>query len=373
MEVMFLLLLGLSIYPYGIYPLAVYVMSRLFSHSWHKGDTTPPVTIVISVYNEEKGIGEKIKNTLSLEYPKELLEILVISDGSTDKTNEIVSDFKDPRLILRFFSERSGKTACLNRVVPDARGDIILFTDANSIFPSDVLFKLVRNFYDRDVGSVTGWTKYIEEGKKKDTTGIYSWLEMQTKHWESLISSCVGADGAIFAIRKSLYKPLDAQDINDFVIPLHVIRQGKRVVLDPEIFCFENLSKGQGDEFRRQTRITNRTLRAILRYPGFLNPFSYGTFSFFLLSHKLLRFLVPFFVAGAFIVNLLLLNNSMMYVGFLFIQVLLLGLGLVNLMGKLEGRLANLCKFFLITLFAQFTGWIRRFRGISDTMWTPQR
>ena len=373
METLFFTFLILSAYPYLIYPAVVFTMSKLSYHPWKKGNSFPRVTLVISVYNEERVIEEKIKNARALEYPGGLLEVIVISDGSSDRTNEIVSMFNDSRLVLKVFPKRSGKTACLNRVVPEAKGDIILFTDANSLFPSDVLSKLVSNFSDKNVGLVTGWTKYVRTADSEETTGIYSRLEMQTKYWESLISSCVGADGAIFAIRKELHRPLDDQDINDFVIPLHVISQGKRVVLDPNVYCFEAPSKGEGSEYRRQARITNRTLRAILKHPRFLNPFFYGPFSFFLLSHKLLRFSVPFFAGGAFLVNLFLLNVSAIYVGLFLIQLLFISLGLVNLMGKLEGRLTNLCKFFLITLLAQFSGWIRRFRGISDTMWTPQR
>jgi cellulose synthase/poly-beta-1,6-N-acetylglucosamine synthase-like glycosyltransferase len=373
METLFFTFLILSAYPYLIYPAVVFIMSKLFSHPWKMGDSFPPVTLIISVYNEEQVIGEKVKNTLSLEYPEGLLEIIVISDGSNDRTNEIVSTFNDSRLVLKAFPERSGKTACLNRVIPETKGDIILFTDANSMLSSNVLLRLVKIFSDENVGLVTGWTKYAQVGEDKETTDVYSKLEEMTKYWESLISSCVGADGAIFAIRREVYKPLEEQDINDFVIPLDVISQGKRVVLDPEIYCFEESSKGESEEFQRQTRITNRTLRAILKHPRFLNPFSYGFFSFFLLSHKLLRFLVPFFVMGAFLTNLFLLKVSSFYIGLIFIQLLFLSLGLANLVGKADGRVANICKFFLITLLAQFLGWIRRFRGISDTMWTPQR
>lgn len=372
MEGFFFLLLFFSVYPYAIYPGIIFIVSRLFVNSWQQDELTSKVTLIISVYNEEELIEKKIRNALALEYPGGLLEIIVVSDGSNDRTNEIVSGFNDSRLILKAFSERSGKTACLNRVVPEAKGDIILFTDVNSIFPLDVLSKLVRNFSDDKVGLVTGWTKYVQPGKGDETTSLYSKIEKMTKYWEGLISSCVGADGAIFAVRKILYKRLEEQDINDFVTPLDVILQGKRVVLDPEIYCFEASSEG-GDEFRRQARITNRTLRAILGNPKFLNPFSYGSFSFFLFSHKLLRFLVPFFIAGAFFVNLFLLKASPIYVGFMIIQILLLSLGLANIAGKLRGRLTNICKFFLITLYAQFIGWTRMVRGISDTTWTPRR
>ncbi len=373
METLFFILLFLSVYPYGIYPAVVYIMSRLLNNPWRKGNIARPLTILISVYNEEKVIGEKIKNTLSLEYPKELLEIIVISDGSTDKTNEIVSGFQTSRLVLKAFPERSGKTHCLNRVIPETKGEIILFTDANSTFRPDVLPKLVGNFPDENVGLVTGWTKYVQPGNEEEATSIYSRLEKMTKYWESRISSCVGADGAIFAIRKALYRPLDEEDINDFVIPLQVISQKKRVVFDPKVYCLEESSVEESDEFSRQARITNRTLRALVRNARFLNPFSYGMFSFFLLSHKLVKFLVPFLIMGVFLSTLLLSQGSLFYTGFLLIQILLVILGLASLKGKVRGKLTDISKLLLITLAGQFIGWTRMFRGKSDKMWIPRR
>lgn len=373
MEIIFFSLLFLSIYSYSVYPAVVYILSRLLVNSWHKRDITPQTTIIISVYNEETVIGEKVKNTLSLGYPEESLEIIVISDGSSDRTNEIVSQFKDSRLVLKAFSERAGKTACLNRVVPVAKGDIILFTDANSIFPSDMLAKMVGNFSDDQVGLVTGWTKYSIPGETEKAAGIYSRLEMLTKYYESMVSSSVGADGAVFAVRKSLYKPLLEQDINDFVIPLHVISQNRRVVLDPEVFCFEEPAQGLKKEYQRQVRITNRTLSAIRRNLSFLNPFRFGFFSFFLFSHKVLRFLVPFFLLGAFLTNLLLLSVSSFYLVLFIFQVLFLVLLLSAFLLGIEERFLSFCKYFFLTLSAQMVGWKRMVSGTLDTTWTPQR
>jgi cellulose synthase/poly-beta-1,6-N-acetylglucosamine synthase-like glycosyltransferase len=297
----------------------------------------------------------------------------VSSDGSTDRTNDIVSGIEDSRLVLRAFSERSGKTACLNRVVPHAKGDVVLFTDANSMLPSDLLVKLIRNFASPDVGVVTGWTKYRSHEGEDETTGVYSKLEMWTKHAESLISSCVGADGAIFAIRKPLYRPLEEHDINDFVIPLHVIRQGKRMVMDPEVFCYEEPSEEAGKEYRRQVRITTRTLGAISRNLEFMHPLRFGSFSLFLVSHKIVRFLVPFFLIGTFVTNLFLLNKSIFYIVTLSGQIVILLMGLFSIIGIYNGRLASVIKFFLITVSAQFVGWFRMLLGTSDTIWTPQR
>ena len=325
------------------------------------------------MFNEEKVVAQKIQNTLDLDYPEEKLEILIISDGSTDRTVDVTRGFHDGRVVLKAHRERAGKTACLNRAVPEARGDIILFTDANSMFPGDILVKLVRNFADPEVGLVTGWTRYGEVDQAEDTTGIYSRFEKWTKIQESHVSSCVGADGAVFAIRKELFRTLRADDINDFVIPLNIIRQGKRVVMDPEVYCFEKSTDEAGKEYQRQVRITNRTLNAIRRNLEFLNPFRYGSFAYFLVSHKIMRFLVPFFLIATLGTNLMLLGTSHLYSFTLGCQLAALAVALSGVLGFTSGKITNIAKYFLVTMLAQLTAWVRTFAGISDTLWTPQR
>jgi len=373
LEAGFFLFLFLSLYSYGIYPLLLFLFAKIMRTNWKSGEIKPKISIIISAYNEEEVIQEKIKNTLELEYPPEKLEIIISSDGSRDRTNQMVADVGDPRIVLRAFPERAGKTACLNRVVPEAQGEIVVFTDANSMFPSDVLLKLVRNFSDKNVGLVTGWSKYVRKGGGEESTGIYSRFEMWTKHKECLISSCVGADGAIFSIRKNLFRLLRDDDINDFVIPLQVIKQDKRSIMDPGVYCFEEPSQGASGEYHRQVRISTRTLGAIRRNIGFLNPFKYGSVSFFLISHKLMRFLVPFFLIGTFGVNLLLLGDSYFFLVTLAGQVLFFLIGVFSILEIFKGKLGGFIKFFLITITAQFIGWFRMLTGATDTVWTSQR
>lgn len=373
MATSFFVLLFLTVYPYFLFPLVMIVLSRSIGKSWARSNSKQRMSVIISVYNEEGVIREKIENTLKLNYPAELLEILVVSDGSTDQTNQIVSTFEAPRIRLAAFSERKGKTACLNQVVPDAMGDIIVFTDANSMFPADALQKFSRNFSCEEIGLVTGWTKYRKPGGNEESVGLYARLEMVTKQAESLISSCVGADGAVFAIRKCLYRPLQDNDINDFVIPLNVIGQGKRVVLDRELFCIEQPGDNESKEFRRQVRITNRTLGAIGRNIRFLNPFTFGSFAFFLLSHKVLRFLVPFSFLGTLMISILLANDSTFYTVFAIIQLLFICSGFAGIFKISNNRLAQLCSFFLLTISAQLIGWLRWASGKADVMWKPVR
>lgn len=373
MEIAFLVLVGLSLYSYLLFPLILIAVSRFSQKVWEKRDIRPVVSVVISVYNEEKTIAQKLENTLALDYPKDRLEIMVVSDGSTDGTERIVSAVGDSRIVLKAFRRRSGKTACLNRTLPDARGEIVFFTDANSMFPRDTLLRLVRNFADPNVGLLTGWTRYGKVDQSEDTTGVYSRFEKWTKLRESNISSCVGADGAVFAIRKELYRVLQEHDINDFVIPLNVIGQGKRVVMDADVYCFEQASSAPGKEYRRQVRITTRTLGAIRRNLEFLNPIRYGWFSFFLISHKIMRFLVPFFLLASFGTNLVLLGRSYFYSLTLGAQLAVLAVGASNAVGFTRGKIGDIVKFFLVTLLAQLNAWFRTFAGKSDTMWTPQR
>ena len=373
LELSFYLLLLLSLYPYLLYPLVVCVWAKMAGRRHQAGDCQPHISVVISVYNEERVIREKIDNSLQLIYPEHLLEILVVSDGSTDRTNEIAGSVGTSRVTLKAFPERKGKTACLNRTVPEALGDIIVFTDANSMFPPDLLQQLSANFVSDSIGLVTGWTKYRKPGETEETVGLYGRLEMVTKQAESLISSCVGADGAVFAIRKSLYQPLKESDINDFVIPLQVIAQGKRVILDSAVYCIEQPGDNEAKEYRRQVRITNRTLGAIGRNLQFLNPMRYGSFSFFLLSHKILRFLVPFTFLGVLTTAVLLIGKSIIYAGFATAQLIFIGIGLAGLLKLFTGRLPGLCSFFLLTIIAQLVGWLRWSLGKADVMWKPAR
>ena len=373
MIIIFLLLMLLSIYSYLIYPFLLRYFRTIFSKPWLQNAVEPSVSMVVCAYNEEAVIREKLNNALSLDYPKDLFEIIVCSDGSTDRTNQIVSSISDHRITSHAFERRSGKTACLNRAVPQAKGEILLFTDANSILPADVLRNIVRNFSDPEVGLVTGWTKYRGADGQEAPTGSYARYEKALKIGESAVDSCVGADGAIFAVRKHLYRPLRDDDINDFVIPLDVIRQHYRVVLDPDVFCFEEGVESAEDEYSRQVRITTRTLWAIRRNAELLNPLRYGYFALFMFSHKLMRFFTPVFLMALCLVNFVVLGKhkifKLYFLGFNIIM-LIAGIGYIL---KPKNRLINTAIMLLVSFSAQFKGLIRMVQGISDTTWTPRK
>ena len=185
-----------------------------------------------------------------------------------------------------------GKTACLNDIVPTLGGKIILFSDANAFYERDLVRKIVRAFADEKVGFVTGSTKYFSSLKSEgiEATSLYSRLEKFVKESESRIGSCVGADGAIFAIRKHLYTPPPPYGMNDFEIPLSIVKQGYRGVLESQVYCHEETPSTMKSELYRHIRITSRTIRAIFNHVDLLNPFKYPIFS--LRDILLLQFLI---------------------------------------------------------------------------------
>lgn len=370
---LFLIFIFLSIYSYILFPILLYIYALFKKKPWNKKEYNLFVSVVISVYNEQEIIKDKILNTLAFDYPKNLFEVIVVSDGSEDQTNTIVSQFKEPNVRLIDFPDRSGKTDCLNKAIPHANGEIVLFTDANSMFPRKLLKNLLRNFSDNTIGLVTGWTKYYNSQNVSENIGLYARLELFTKEYESRISSCVGADGAIFAIGKELYVPLKIEDINDFVIPLNVVLKGKRVVIDKDVFCVEKTTGLMSDDFHRQIRITNRTIRALYNYIRLLNPFKYKTFSIFLLSHKVLRFLTPLFLIMVLISNFVLVQNSFIFIIMLLLQLLFYFFPLLANFLKIENKYLNILLLFQTTLFAHLVGLWQFFNGKIDVKWTPRR
>jgi cellulose synthase/poly-beta-1,6-N-acetylglucosamine synthase-like glycosyltransferase len=286
------------VYPYVVYPVLLKILSLFRRLNLLSKEDTPRVTMIISAYNEEDVIAKKIENTLALDYPKENFEVIVVSDHSTDRTDEIVKRYESRGVILLSQPTRKGKTAGLNAAVQKAHGKLIVFSDADSMYEPSALKIIAGSFAgDKSIGLVTGSTNYVSEGQGKMvvTTSMYARLERFIKKYESLLGSCVGADGAIFGMRKSLYEPLQDDDINDLVLPLTVIKQGRRVVLLEQLRCTEAPAVDESGEFRRQARITNRTLTALFRHAELMNVIKYPLFSFEVISHKLLKLSAPFF------------------------------------------------------------------------------
>jgi len=384
MQLTFILSLALIGYAYFGYLIVLWTFSlvagRSLSHepsSW-----LPKVSLIISVYNEESILFEKLANSLALDYPRELLQIIVVSDGSTDRTEEIARSCAHSGVILKSYPGRIGKTACLNQAVADLSSDIVIFSDANSMYPPNTVLALVAPFSDPGIGFVTGGTSYVADsnGRMGKSIGIYARLEQRTKLLESRLGSCVGADGAMFAIRRSLYQPLDHADINDLVIPLKIVRAGYRGIYSPQASCVEVVAKEAAKEFSRQVRIAARTIRAVMAQRALLNPFVHGLFAFQLASHKLCRLMVPFLLLLVFVTNVALVAVSPFYLVSFFIQLMvymtawmMMKGSAIPASGSFVMKVFDVMHSFLIVNAAVGIAWIRYWKGDSFTTWAPGR
>ena len=303
--------LFLIVYHYVGFPLVVVIRSIARKKAVIKKEIWPKVTLVIAAYNEEKVIEEKIRNSLTLDYPRELLEVIVVSDGSTDDTPAIVKRFERDGIIGLFDPVRRGKTAALNRATGVATGEVVVFSDANCMYDKQAIRKLVRNFYDPSVGGVTGRKVIIRNPERESSGGdkLFWNFESFLKTKQSLTGSISTGDGEIFAIRRVLYKEIPNDVINDdTAITLNIIKQGYRVVYEPEAISSEEASVVLADDFNVKVRMvcggyqTLRMFRDML-----LPPRSYFAVQF--LSHKALRWLMPVLLLSLFVSNLFILKG----------------------------------------------------------------
>jgi cellulose synthase/poly-beta-1,6-N-acetylglucosamine synthase-like glycosyltransferase len=370
---------GILCYVFVGYPLILVVLGRFVRKRLVFEALPPPtVSLIVSAYNEEKVIGEKIENCLSIQYPQDKLEIIIVSDASTDQTDAIVTRYMHEGVVLKRMPVRRGKTTGLNAVVPLAKGEIIVFSDANALYAPDAVQKLVRNFADPSVGCVTGDSRYIQldmsyVGGSEDTYWDY---ERLLKSKESSLGSMVGADGAIFAIRKRLFSSLREEDINDFVIPLQIVGRGYRCIFEPEAVCFENSMVHFEEEFRRKVRVVNRSWNGLFRVKPLLNPVRYGWFSIQLISHKLLRWLTPLFLLAALMSSVCLTSQHWMYIGAAAGQLGFYALGMVGLMlerVQIRSRWLSFPCYFVLMNVASIAGVLKYMRGEKINIWEPER
>lgn len=284
------------LYAFVGYPILVRVAAAVWGKRISRDESiAPSVSVLLSVYNEESVIGQKIENFLALDYPEDRIELLVISDGCTDRTEEIVRSCATTRVRLLIQEERGGKTLALNRGASEAKGEILVFTDANSMFRPESIRKLVAPFVDATVGLVSGRSIYVDAEGNDTLGGVYRRYEEWIKEGESGLFSIVGADGAIYALRRDIFEPLRPEYINDLLHPIQVVSRGLMAVCASEAVVLEGGEEDSGVELRRQTRIMAQSWLLCLRFLGDL--LQSGRFGFFwqLVSHKILRWLtLPF-------------------------------------------------------------------------------
>ncbi len=317
-EFLFWLALLVLIYIYLGYP----ALARLLAQwgrpiAWAE-DHRPTVSLLIPAYNEADVIEATLRNKLAQNYPRDRLEILVVSDESDDGTDAIVqrlAEGSDVPIRLHRQTPRQGKTAGINTLAGMATGEILAFADANSLWAEDALAKLVRNFSDPDVGYVTGKMVYTHEDGSLVGDGCSAYMKYENwlRAQETRMGSIVGVDGGIDAMRKSFYQPLRPEQLPDFVQPLKVVEQGSRVIYEPEALLKEPALQDNDSEFAMRVRVTLRAFWALKDMAHLMNPARYGFFAIQLISHKLLRYLafIPLVVVA--VTNLILINDGALY------------------------------------------------------------
>lgn len=322
-EFIFWFLIILIFYTYAGYPLLLHFMVKFLKKEFKKQEIYPFVSLIIAAYNEEKSIEAKIKNSIDLDYPKDKLEIIVASDCSTDKTNEIVQKFISDNIRLSVAKRRFGKTASRNRVIPEAKGEIIVLSDATGIYERDAIKKLVRNFYDSRVGCVGGILRYIVHTNTLigSGEGLYWRYDMLLRKKENLLGNLTSVSGSIYAFRKELYRTIPDELADDLIVPLTIKKLGYHTILDSEAICTEETTKSEKEESNKRARIANRNIMGLLYMKELFNFLKYGFFSLELFSHKVLRLLMPLFLILLFVTNCILLIKSSFYTFFLFMQI----------------------------------------------------
>ena len=378
-KILFWVSAGIFLFVYIGYPLAITLVARLKKGTVNVDERVyePEVSIIIAARNEEKTIEKKLINTLELDYPKEKLEIIVVSDHSTDGTVGIVEKFKGRGVRLIALADHLGKTGSQNLAVESASGEILVFSDANAMYVPGSIRYLANHFQDHDVGCVSGELCYSnpEESIVGREENLYWRYEKYIKKQENRIGAILGANGSIYAVRKSDYVVLEKDIISDFIEPLAIAARGKCVVYESRAISFENVSLSFHEEFIRKRRIVSRSLYSLIVHSYLLNPIKNVTLTFELFSHKILRWISPVFLFTLLIGCAGLISNRFYAFIFLF-QVLFC---IIGFLGYIMRNRKNLPTFIFIPYYccllglASILGIVDYIKGKKVRTWDPVR
>jgi cellulose synthase/poly-beta-1,6-N-acetylglucosamine synthase-like glycosyltransferase len=378
-ERVFWICLALGLYPYAGYPLCVALLKAIRSCPVRSVRITPRVTVVIAAYNEAAHIEATVRDKLDQDYPRGLLEVLVVSDGSTDDTDRLLEGLAREDSRVRFFRQepRAGKTAALNRMLERAQGEIVVFADANSMYSPDTIRKLVAPFADPVVGYTSGRMLYVDPQRSLIGDGCTAYMRYENglRTLESGIGSVVGVDGGIDAVRRSLYRPMQPEQLPDLVLPLAIVEQGARVVYVPEAVLEETTLTNTSAEYRMRVRVTLRAFWALWDKRALLNPLRFPLFAWQLASHKLLRYLSFLPLATAAATNWLLVPRAAVYGVLVAGQCSVAALALLARWGPKplrESSLARYSYYFLLLNLASAAAFTRFLRGEKQALWQPR-
>lgn len=377
MEIIFWIATFLIVYIYVGYPL---LLKLLPSHSSGIHITpleAPEVTVLIAAYNEAAHIESTLRNKLEQNYPADRLKVIVISDESTDGTDAIVERIaaEDSRVSLLRQLPRQGKTSALNLAMHSVHSDILVFSDANSIYHPDAIHHLVEAFQDQSVGYVTGKMIYVTADGQVAGDGCSAYMKYENllRRLETRVSSVVGVDGGIDAMRRELYQPMQPDQLPDFVQPLKVITQGKRVIYCEKALLNEETLEDDRKEFNMRVRVSLRAYWAMSDMRHLFNPKKYGVFSLQLISHKLLRYLAFFPLYVAFVSNGFITGNDPFYVFSFVVQLVFYSAAATAaISGRTQHKLLRLPYYFCLINIASAIAFSRYLRGEKIVLWKPR-
>jgi cellulose synthase/poly-beta-1,6-N-acetylglucosamine synthase-like glycosyltransferase len=370
-EALFWLSIAGASYPYIGYPLLLWVLAALRRDAWSATEgALPRVTVIVPVHNEAARIRQKIANTANLRYPSGQMQVVFVSDGSTDETVTLIRD-TCPSAELIELPSRSGKAAALNAGLAAARHELLVFSDASIELEADALEKIVKPFSDPSIGCVSGEDRIPERGGE----GLYGRYELLLRRLESTAGSIVGASGSFYAQRAALCVPFTPGMAPDFLSVLRTVERGLRAVAQPAAAGSMTSVKDPREEFDRKVRTLLRGMTTLFEHRALLNPFKFPFFAFALVSHKLLRWVAPVFLVGALVTSLALAGSPLYLAAFLG-QAGLYLLALVALKqvrGVHDVLPARLALYFTSVNAAVLVAWIRYLSGERQEIWTPSQ
>ncbi len=359
---------ALVVYAYVGYPCALAALAAFKSRPVLKARITPRVSFVIAAHNEEQRIAEKIENTLKQDYPAGAMEIIVASDCSTDRTEDIVRSY-GRRVWLVRARERRGKEAAQQLAVRSAVGKVLVFSDVATALAPDAVSTIVMNFADPTVGCVSSIDRLVDAAGRPSGEGAYVRYEMWLRSLETRVNTLVGLSGSFFAARQDVCRHGAADRQSDFSTLLNAVQMGLRGVLDADsVGYYRNISDDRR-EFQRKVRTVVRGIAVIERNASMLNPFRHGMFAWQLFSHKVCRWLVPFAMLGAVLSNAVLVAQSPLYAATFVAQVLFYTAALGGIWTG--APVLRIPMFFLLANLGVLTAWIRFARGERIASWSP--
>ncbi|TAK35859.1 MAG: glycosyltransferase family 2 protein [Chloroflexota bacterium] len=379
LEMAFWLSALVAAYAYVGYGIVISALAAMRPRPHLRGAIRPSVALIIAAHNEEAVIREKIVNSLRQTYPRERLEIVVVSDGSTDATPAIVQEYQHEGVVSLYQPARMGKAAAMQRAAENTRSEILVFSDANSMYTPDTIENLVRNFADPQVGCVSGEKQIRAQGQMGavKTSGLYWRYESYLKRMDSKVNSVVGAAGEIFATRRSLFRPAESDSIiEDFVISMRIAAAGHRVIYEPEAISVEEVAASTADEYERRVRISAGGFQSIVRLRRILISRRW-LLIFQYLSHRVLRWaVVPFLLPVLLLTNIALAYQPL-YQGLLALQLILVALAgagwACGMLGMGSPRLTRVPFYFYMLNVAALVGFYRYISGRQKVTWTRTR